>query len=30
MPHVMAMDAAGYFETSFLQAITSGTPPGHE
>jgi hypothetical protein len=30
MPHLMAMDAAGFFETSFLQAITGGTQPGHE
>jgi hypothetical protein len=30
MPHVMAMDAAGFFETSFLHALTGGTPHGHE
>lgn len=30
MPHVMAMDAAGFFETSFLHAITGGTAHGHE
>jgi hypothetical protein len=30
MPHLMAMDEAGYFETNFLQAITDGGSPGHE
>jgi hypothetical protein len=30
MPHVMAMDVAGFFETSFLHAIIGAMPPGHE
>lgn len=30
IPHLMAMDVAGFFETNFLHAITGGTPPGHE
>jgi hypothetical protein len=30
IPHLMAMDAAGFFETNFLHALTGGAQPGHE